>query len=147
MTTIKVEYIGIKALKEDNVSDSGVTWEGPGDIQEVTPAQWGKLAKHPGVWRRVVDKPEASVPLSIGSEAEKTQVAQAVPNLAQAVANLPQVAIGVTQLTYEQVAAAKFNFPLQTDGNTKETDKDSQPGAAKGGASTPRARGASRGVK
>lgn len=65
MATIKVEYIGNKAIKEDNVSDSGATWEGPGDIQEVTPAQWGKLSKHPGVWRRV-DKPvySASHPLT-----------------------------------------------------------------------------------
>jgi hypothetical protein len=65
---IAVEYIGAKARKEDNVANSGTVWHGAGDIQMVDANTWGKLAAHPGVWRKAEEStetpPAGSVQLS-----------------------------------------------------------------------------------
>lgn len=50
---IDVEYIGTKDRKEDNVSGSGLVWNGSGDIQAVTREQWAKLQRHPEIWRAI----------------------------------------------------------------------------------------------
>lgn len=47
---MRVQYIGHKALKKDNVAGTGVIWMGHGDIQEVQDAAWPKLAVHADVW-------------------------------------------------------------------------------------------------
>lgn len=47
---IPVVYIGHKERKVDNVAGSGAVWHGHGDVQSVTPPQWGQLSKHPQVW-------------------------------------------------------------------------------------------------
>lgn len=59
---IPVVYIGHKERKVDNVAGSGVVWHGHGDVQGVTPPQWGLLSKHPQVWARDVDV-ESIMPL------------------------------------------------------------------------------------
>jgi hypothetical protein len=52
---VLVQYIGTKERKEDNLTDSGTVWHGQGDVQQVTHQVWGKLCKHPGIWRLVDD--------------------------------------------------------------------------------------------
>lgn len=49
---IPVVYIGHKERKADNVAGSGVVWHGHGDVQPVTPQQWGLLSKYPQIWTR-----------------------------------------------------------------------------------------------
>ena len=49
-TLIPAAYIGHKERKVDNVAGSGAVWHGHGDVQSVTPPQWGQLSKHPQVW-------------------------------------------------------------------------------------------------
>lgn len=56
-TTVKVKYVGLKPVKEDNVAGTGVTWFGHGDVHEVPLTAWTKMAKHPDVWARA-DLPE-----------------------------------------------------------------------------------------
>lgn len=56
-TTVKVKYVGLKPVKEDNVAGTGITWFGQGDVQEVPLTAWTKMAKHPDVWARA-DLPE-----------------------------------------------------------------------------------------
>ena len=49
---IPVVYIGHKERKVDNVAGSGAVWHGHGDVQPVTPQQWGLLSKYPQIWTR-----------------------------------------------------------------------------------------------
>lgn len=59
MSTVQVEYIGTKPVKEDNVAGTGVVWAGQGDVQTVPMSAWAALAKHPGIWRLVGDEGQA----------------------------------------------------------------------------------------
>ena len=77
MTTISVKYIGHKALKDDNVADSGLVWRGHGDVQKVTDAQWAKLSRHPDIWERV-DGDAQTLTLSATPPGSISAVAQAV---------------------------------------------------------------------
>lgn len=51
MSTVRVQYIGEKPLKEDNVAGTGVVWHGKGDVQTVPGAAWPRLAVHTAVWQ------------------------------------------------------------------------------------------------
>lgn len=62
---VKLRYVGRKQTAYDNVARSGVTWNGAGDVQEVTDVQAKLLLKFPDQWalvdekdRKAVDKPE-----------------------------------------------------------------------------------------
>lgn len=48
---VAIEYVGLKPAAIDNVSGSGKTWAGAGDVQHVTPAQAEKLLAYPDQWR------------------------------------------------------------------------------------------------
>ena len=50
---VKVQYVGNKKAAYDNVARSGVTWEGFGDIKEVTEDQAKLLMKFPDQWMLV----------------------------------------------------------------------------------------------
>jgi len=61
---VQVKYVGNKPHAFDNVARSGKSWEGKGDIQEVTDAQAKILLKFPDQWalanekdRKAVDAP------------------------------------------------------------------------------------------
>lgn len=66
---IPVVYIGHKERKVDNVAGSGAVWHGHGDVQSVTPPQWGQLSKHPQVWSlaQSVTPVAAAASMSLGS--------------------------------------------------------------------------------
>jgi len=48
--TVLIEYVGNKSQAYDNITKSGVTWMGKGDIQEVTAAQAKQLLRFPDQW-------------------------------------------------------------------------------------------------
>lgn len=48
---IRVEYIGLKPIKTDNVAGTATVWHGAGDVQEVKPEVWAKLRPYDTVWR------------------------------------------------------------------------------------------------
>lgn len=63
----KIQYIGKKPSKDDNVAGTGIVWNGPGDVQEVKSAEAvEKLLEHKTVWALV---PE-STPVAEPSEAK-----------------------------------------------------------------------------
>ena len=45
-TKVKIKYVGRKPFCIDNVARSGASWNGNGDVQEVTPAQAKILIKY-----------------------------------------------------------------------------------------------------
>lgn len=47
---VPLKYVGNKPTAYDNIARSGKTWEGKGDIQEVTEAQAKILTKFPDQW-------------------------------------------------------------------------------------------------
>jgi hypothetical protein len=47
---VAVKYIGKKPAAYDNIARSGVTWNGNGDVQEVTEAQAAALIKFADQW-------------------------------------------------------------------------------------------------
>lgn len=66
---INVKYVGKKAVKSDNVANTGTVWIGYGDVHPVSEAVWGKLSKHPDIWQDA-DKaaPEAKADEPAGDE-------------------------------------------------------------------------------
>lgn len=47
----KIEYVGLKEQKTDNVAGTETVWNGTGDVQEVDDAVAAKLIAHPNIWR------------------------------------------------------------------------------------------------
>lgn len=47
----KIEYVGLKDQKTDNVAGTETVWNGTGDVQEVDDAVAAKLIAHPNIWR------------------------------------------------------------------------------------------------
>jgi hypothetical protein len=70
---IKLVYVGNKPAAYDNIARSGKTWNGKGDVQEVTDAQAKLLLKFPDQWQLVDAKDkaaiEAPVAISVTGEA------------------------------------------------------------------------------
>lgn len=64
---VSLMYVGAKPFARDNVARSGVTWNGPGDIQSVTDAQAKMLLKYPDQWELAEEKDRETVeaPVSI----------------------------------------------------------------------------------
>ena len=61
---VKIEYVGKKLSATDNVAGSRATWNGPGDVVEVTEPQAKVLLRYPDQWalydtkdQKRVDKP------------------------------------------------------------------------------------------
>lgn len=75
---IKLVYVGNKPAAYDNIARSGKTWNGKGDIQEVTDAQAKLLLKFPDQWQLVDAKDkaaiEAPVSISVTDEAGDVEV-------------------------------------------------------------------------
>lgn len=64
---IPVVYVGKKPVAFDNVARSGKSWNGQGDVQEVTDAQAKLLIKFPDQWALADEKDRKSVeaPVSV----------------------------------------------------------------------------------
>ena len=64
---IKLVYVGNKPAAYDNIARSGKTWNGKGDVQEVTDAQAKLLLKFTDQWQLANEKDRAAVekPVSI----------------------------------------------------------------------------------
>lgn len=64
---IAVRYVGKKPSAYDSVARSGVVWNGPGDVQQVTDAQAKLLTRYPDQWQLADPADEAAVaaPVSI----------------------------------------------------------------------------------
>ena len=67
-TKIAVRYVGKKPVAFDNVANSGKSWNGHGDVQEVTPAQAKTLTGYADQWQ-----------LADGVELEEVQTTINVP--------------------------------------------------------------------
>lgn len=67
MSLVPVKYIGKKPSAFDNIARSGKTWNGHGDVQEVTDAQAKQLIKYPDQWELAdpADAERVSTPTSI----------------------------------------------------------------------------------
>lgn len=57
---IPVVYVGRKPIAFDNVAGSGKTWQGKGDVQEVTDVQARALTKYTDQWE-LVNKSDAAI--------------------------------------------------------------------------------------
>lgn len=58
---VKVQYVGNKPSAYDNIARTGITWDGYGDIKEVTEAQAKQLIKFTDQWILVDDEDKARV--------------------------------------------------------------------------------------
>lgn len=55
----KIEYVGKKDQKTDNVAGTETVWNGAGDVHEVSdPIAVEKLLAHPDVWRLAAGEPK-----------------------------------------------------------------------------------------
>ena len=69
---VQVVYVGNKPHAFDNIAHSGKSWQGKGDVQEVTDAQAKLLLKYPDQWALANEADRAAVeaPVSIQSTDE-----------------------------------------------------------------------------
>lgn len=92
MSNVRVEYIGDKPTKEDNVANTGMVWLGNGDVQAVPTEAWAKMARHTGVWR-LADQVETEAPKrQLGELGVDGPVGDSKPTELPAVSNLTSVA-------------------------------------------------------
>lgn len=68
----KIQYIGHKPHKTDNVAGTATTWAGHGDVQDVPDDAAAKLLRFPGVWQ-VAEEAEASKPAPAAGDAATTE--------------------------------------------------------------------------
>lgn len=64
MSTVKVEYVGMKDQRADTVAGTGLVWYGAGDVHDVPVEAAARLARHPDVWR-IVSEPTAAAPRTL----------------------------------------------------------------------------------
>lgn len=65
----QIEYIGPKAVKEDNVAGTGSIWYGAGDVVEVPDNTVLKFLAHPQVWKLVgLEGPRFSIKVGSGAK-------------------------------------------------------------------------------
>ena len=69
---VSVVYVGNKPHAFDNIAHSGKSWQGKGDVQEVTDAQAKLLLKYPDQWALANEADRAAVeaPVSIEGKNE-----------------------------------------------------------------------------
>lgn len=99
---MRIQYIGLKDQKTDNVAGSGVVWNGPNDIQEVPDAFASKLLAHHGVWVKageaapIATKTLASALKPAASTASTTDSTKSTTNPAPGASLQPGATIGAT---------------------------------------------------
>lgn len=57
---MRIEYIGPKAIKTDNIAGTGIDWHGAGDVHEVPDDKAAKLLAWPLIWREAGTAPKAN---------------------------------------------------------------------------------------
>lgn len=58
----RIRYIGLKAVKTDNVAHTDIVWTGGGDVQDVPEAAAAKLLAYSAVWEEAAGDPGAGKP-------------------------------------------------------------------------------------
>ena len=79
---VQVVYVGNKPHAFDNIAHSGKSWQGKGDVQEVTDAQAKLLLKYPDQWALANEADRAAVeaPVSIQSQDENGEAVTIDPD-------------------------------------------------------------------
>ena len=79
---VPVVYVGNKPHAFDNIAHSGKSWQGKGDVQEVTDAQAKLLLKYPDQWALANESDRATVdaPVSIQSQDENGEAVTINPD-------------------------------------------------------------------
>ena len=79
---VTVVYVGNKPHAFDNIAHSGKSWQGKGDVQEVTDAQAKLLLKYPDQWALANEADRAAVdaPVSIQSQDENGEAVTIDPD-------------------------------------------------------------------
>lgn len=77
---MRIEYVGNKPVKEDNVAGTGTVWLGNGDVQEVSDAAaCSKLLANPLIWRAAEDDAQATNADATAPRKTTKKAAKAVP--------------------------------------------------------------------
>ena len=79
---VPVVYVGNKPHAFDNIAHSGKSWQGKGDVQEVTDAQAKLLLKYPDQWALANEADHAAVeaPVSIEGKDENGEAVTIDPD-------------------------------------------------------------------
>ena len=79
---VQVVYVGNKPHAFDNIAHSGKSWQGNGDVQEVTDAQAKLLLKYPDQWALANEADRAAVeaPVSIEGKDENGEAVTIDPD-------------------------------------------------------------------
>lgn len=79
---VHVVYVGNKPHAFDNIAHSGKSWQGKGDVQEVTDAQAKLLLKYPDQWALANEADRAAVeaPVSIEGKDENGEAVTIDPD-------------------------------------------------------------------
>ena len=79
---VPVVYVGNKPHAFDNIAHSGKSWQGKGDVQEVTDAQAKLLLKYPDQWALAneADRAVVEAPVSIEGKDENGEAVTIDPD-------------------------------------------------------------------
>ena len=114
MESRKLQYIGKKASKPDNICKTGLIWEGPGDVKEVPSVVAERLLQHTDIWRDVTD------------EVQKTGQAPAIDGLIDEVL-APTASVQFRGGRGEQIMQA---LQVMDETNTEHYDENGKPSIA-----------------
>lgn len=112
---IAVRYVGNKLAAYDNVARSGVTWNGKGDVQQVTDAQAKVLIKYTDQWVLANANDQATVlaPVSIQVTDEDGESVSIDPD------DLDKPLEKMSKAELKAYAANKWNKELDARKSTK----------------------------
>ena len=118
----RVVYVGMKALKGDNVAKTGLTWK-RGEILEVEDEKAAKLFEHADIWRNADEKYELLDPAEV--KAPVPSVSITVPG---AKFDIPQSAEVVSMIARGEMVAV-FMTPADEKAfdEWKKLDTDHEP--------------------
>jgi hypothetical protein len=107
---VKVEYIGLKAKKIDNVAGTGIIWEGRGDVQDVPDTAWHALRQHPEIWR-------------LADEADAQRTADAAASARFVIETSPGQFTTLDDMGHDELLGFAERFGIRVDKRLKDTGK------------------------
>ncbi len=115
---VSIVYVGTKPTAYDNIARSGVTWDGCGDVQQVTDVQAKQLLRYPDQWALLdeEDRSLVNAPISLTAKDEVGDLILVDPDaMSKSLERMSKV---------ELSAYAKFKWGKELTANKRRSTKD-----------------------
>ena len=112
---MRIQYVGKKDVKTDNVAGTGLVWLGNGDVQDVPSAAAPLLLRHATVWLPAPEsKPAAGLSDAPTKAAKPAKDVELTPEqLAEQLAKQPAADVDLAKLDDEQLRDYASQFGIK----------------------------------